>query len=113
MYDNIVVLYGLQDLAHVDYLFLLVPAACDDVVNPGKSCMAIPDGPVHVLLEGWPCISEAKKEHPLYSNRPKGVVMAVFWMSSWIWWYPFLRSILEKMVHLSALVVKSSILGGR
>jgi hypothetical protein len=82
-------------------MLLVVPAAYDDVVDPGKSCMAIPDGPVQVLLEGWPFISEAK-EHPLYSNRPKGVMMAVFCMYlglTGIWWYPFLRSILEKMVH--------------
>ncbi len=27
---------------------------------PGKSCVAVSDGPVHVLLEGWYCVSEAK-----------------------------------------------------
>jgi hypothetical protein len=40
--------------------------------------------------------------------------MAVFCMSAGftgIWWYPFLKSILEKTVHPAALAAKSSMLG--
>jgi hypothetical protein len=42
----------------------------------------------------------------LYSNKPKGVVMAVFFTSAGftgIWWYPFLKSILEKTVQPATL----------
>ena len=44
------------------------------------------------------------------SNRPNGVVMAVLGMSSGfmgIWWYPYLRSILEKILLPSTFVGKS------
>ncbi len=74
----------------MDKVLLVAPAAYDEVVDPGKGCIAVPDGPVHVSLERWPFISRPQGIL-LYSNRPKGVVMAVFCMSSGltgIWWYP-------------------------
>jgi hypothetical protein len=43
-----------------------------------------------------------------------GVVIAVLGMSSGftgIWWYPFFRSILEKIVQQAALVTKSIMFG--
>jgi hypothetical protein len=61
----------MQDLPHMDHMLLVVPAADDDVVNPGKGYLAIPDGPVHVVLEGRPCISQAKG-HPLVLKKAKG-----------------------------------------
>ncbi len=48
----------------------------------------------------------------LYSNRLKGVVMVGISAGfTGIWWYPFLRSILEKTVQPDALAAKSSMLG--
>jgi hypothetical protein len=45
-----VVLKGLQDLPHVYHMLLVVPAADDDVVHPGKCCLTVLNGPVHVLV---------------------------------------------------------------
>jgi hypothetical protein len=55
----------------VDNVLRVVPAADDDVVNPGKGCLAVPEGPVHMVLERWPCISQAKG-HPLVLDQAKG-----------------------------------------
>jgi hypothetical protein len=52
-------------------MLLVVPAADDDVINPCKGCLAVQDDPVHVVLEGWPCISQAKG-HPLVLEQAKG-----------------------------------------
>jgi hypothetical protein len=53
------------------YVLLMVPAADDNVVHPGKSCVAISDGPVHVLLEGWSLVSEVTG-HPLVLEKAEG-----------------------------------------
>ena len=48
------------------------------------------------------------------SKRPKGVMMAVFLMSEgWtgIWWYPFFKSSLLKMVAPARLLVMSARFG--
>ena len=47
------------------------------------------------------------------SNRPNGVVIAVLGMSPGfmgIWWYPFFRSIFEKIVQPAALATKLSLI---
>jgi hypothetical protein len=49
----------------------MVPAADNNVVDPGKGCMAVPDCPVQVLLERLPCISQAKG-HPLVLEQAEG-----------------------------------------
>ena len=48
------------------------------------------------------------------SNKPKGVMMAVFFTwSGWtgIWWYPFFRSSLLKTVAPARLLVMSAMFG--
>jgi hypothetical protein len=54
----------LQDLSHVNHVLLMGPAAENNVAHPSKGCPAIPDDPVHKLLEGCPCVPEANG-HPL------------------------------------------------
>ena len=47
------------------------------------------------------------------SNKPKGVITAVLWMScrrTGIWWYLLRRSNLEKTQHPTSLVVRSPML---
>jgi hypothetical protein len=51
----------------------VVLAADDNVINPGKSCLAVPDGPVHMELERQPCISQAKG-HPAVLEQVEGPV---------------------------------------
>ncbi len=55
----------------MDYVLLVVPAADDNVVDPDKSCTAVSGGPVHVVLERGPCISQAKG-HPLVLEQAEG-----------------------------------------
>jgi hypothetical protein len=55
----------------MDHMFLVVPAADDEVIDQGKSCLAVPDGPVHVALERRPCISQAKGP-PLVLEQAEG-----------------------------------------
>ncbi len=55
----------------MDNVLLVVPAVDDNVIDPGKGCMAVPDGPVHVFLERWPCISQSKG-HPLVLEQAEG-----------------------------------------
>ena len=97
----------------MDNVLLVVPAADDNILHPGKGGLAVSNSPVHMPLEGRPAFLRPKGIR-LYSNRPKGVVMAVFCTSAGftgIWWYPFLKSILEKTVQPAALAAKSSMLG--
>jgi hypothetical protein len=70
------------------YELLMVSTADDYVVHPGKSCVAVSDGPLHVPLdsEGWPRISKAKR-HPLVLEQAEGGgEMAVYSASLSILW---------------------------
>jgi hypothetical protein len=46
-------LKSLQYLPHMDHVILVVPAADDDVVDPGKGGLTVSDGSDHVPLEEW------------------------------------------------------------
>ncbi len=65
-------------------------------------------------LEGWSPVPQTKR-HPLIleqaEGRGDGSLFSV--RLPGIWWYPFLRSILEKTVQPAALAAKSSMLGSR
>ncbi len=41
------------------------------IIHAGKGCVAVSDGPVHMPLEGCPCVSEAKR-HPLVFKQAEG-----------------------------------------
>jgi hypothetical protein len=56
VYHQPVVLKSLQDLLHVYNVLLMVPAADDDIIYPGKGGLAVSNGPVHVPLERPPSI---------------------------------------------------------
>jgi hypothetical protein len=77
----------------VDNVLLVVPAADGGLaVSNGSIPCRWKDGPAFLRPKGI----------RLYSNKPKGVVMAVFCTSAGftgIWWYPFVKSILEKTVQ--------------
>ncbi len=97
----------------MDHVLLVIPAAYDYIIHPGKGGLAVADGPVYVPLEGRPRIPQTKR-HPLVLEQAEGggdgglLHVAGF---TGIWWYPFLKSILEKTVQPAALAAKSSMLG--
>jgi hypothetical protein len=61
MYHQPVVLKSLQDLPHVDHVLLVISAADDDIIHPGKGGLAVSNSSVHVPLEGWPRVSSDQK----------------------------------------------------
>jgi hypothetical protein len=81
VYHQPVVLKSLQDLQHLDNVLLVVPAADDDIIHPGKGGLAVSNSSIHVPLEGWPHIPQTKR-HPLVLEQAKGMVMAVFCTSA-------------------------------
>jgi hypothetical protein len=95
----------------VDHVLLVPPAAV--VVHPGKRCLKVPDGPVHVLLKRWPCISQAKG-HLLVPEQAEGGgdggLLHVLWVDRDLM-VPLPQVNLEKTVQPAALVVKYSMLG--
>ncbi len=56
MYHQPVVLKSLQDLPYVDNVLLMVSAADDDIIHPGKGGLAVSNGSIHVPLERRPRI---------------------------------------------------------
>ena len=71
VYHQPVVLKSSQDLPHVDNVLLVVPAADDDIIHPGKGGLAVSNSSVHVPLEGWPRIPQTKR-HPLILEQAEG-----------------------------------------
>ncbi len=55
----------------MDHVLLVVPAADDDVVDPGKRRLSVSNSPVHVPLEGGPRIPQTKR-HPLVLEQAEG-----------------------------------------
>jgi hypothetical protein len=55
----------------VDNVLLMVPAADDDVIHPGKGGVAVPNSSIHVPLEGWPRVPQTKR-HPLILEQAEG-----------------------------------------
>jgi hypothetical protein len=55
----------------VDNVLLVVPAADDDVVNPGKGGLAVSNSSIHVPLEGWAHFPQTKR-HPLILEQAEG-----------------------------------------
>jgi hypothetical protein len=55
----------------VDNVLLVVSAADDDVIHPGKSCLEVSNSFIHVPLEGWPRIPQTKR-HPLKLKQDEG-----------------------------------------
>jgi hypothetical protein len=113
VYHQTVVLKSLQDLPHVDHVLLVVSAADDNIVNPGKGGLTVSNSSVHVPLEGRSRIPQTKR-HPLILEQAEwggDCCLLHVLRIDWIWWYPFLRSILEKTVQPAASAAKSSMLG--
>ena len=86
------------------------PATDDYIIHPGKSGLAVSDGPVHVQLEGCSCIPEAKG-HPLEQAEVvgDGSPLNVLWVKAGLM-APLPQVILEKTLQPAALAVKSSML---
>jgi hypothetical protein len=102
-----------QDLPHVDHMLLVIPAADDDIIHPGKGGLAVANGSVHVPLEGWSRVPQTKR-HPLIleqaEGRGDGGLLYICWIHGDLV-VPFLRPILEKTVQPAALAGKSSMSG--
>ncbi len=77
MYHQPVVLKDLQDLPHVYNVLLVIPAADDDIIYPGKGGLAVSNIPVHVPLERRPRIPQTER-HPLVLEQAQGGCAADF-----------------------------------
>ena len=55
----------------MDNVLLVVPAADDNIVHPGKGGLAVSNSSIHVPLKGWPRIPQTKR-HPLVLEQAKG-----------------------------------------
>jgi len=51
-------LKSLQDLPHVDHVLLVISAADDNIILPGKGGLAVSNSSVYVPLEGWPSVPQ-------------------------------------------------------
>jgi hypothetical protein len=78
MYHQTVVLKSLQDLPHVDHVLLVISAADDNIIHPGKGGLAVSNRSVHVPLEGWPGIPQTKR-HPLILEQAEGGGLTGIW----------------------------------
>ncbi len=56
---------------HVDLVFLVRPAADDNVIYPCKNSLTVPDGPVHKLMERH-CSIPQPKRHPHIIKEAEG-----------------------------------------
>jgi hypothetical protein len=71
----------------------------EDIIYVDEAEVESPQNVVHEALKRLGGVAQAEGHEKGNSNRPKGVVMAVFLMSSGctgIWLYALTRSILEK-----------------
>ncbi len=64
------------------HVLLVVSAADDKIINPGKSGLAVWNSSVHVSLEGRPRIPQTKRHPLILEQAVVGVVMVVFCTSS-------------------------------
>ncbi len=55
----------------MDNVLLVVSAADDDVIHPGKSGLAVSNSSIHVPLEGWTRVPQTKR-HPLLLEQAEG-----------------------------------------
>jgi hypothetical protein len=62
---------------------LVAPSTNDYINHPGKSCLAVSEGPVHVQPEGCRCVPEAKG-HPLEQAEVAGdgSLLHVLWVKA-------------------------------
>ncbi len=52
----------------------------DNVIYPSKSCPAIPDGPVHMPLEGVPAVPEAEGNPLVFEGGGDGGLLHILWV---------------------------------
>jgi hypothetical protein len=55
----------------VDHVLLVISAADDNIIHPGKGGLAVLNSSVHVPLEGWPRVPQTKR-HPFILEQAEG-----------------------------------------